>query len=304
MVQHVSALNGLEQFKQIVAQDFGGSLQALVSHVLSLDTKLASGSRSTVYSIPSAAHYVLRVAKSKTPFEFGVEEWLAVPDVFPEKNIGQVVAETPSKTLQILRYQTGVTYAVDYSTLFQKYDIDAVLGEGTPVLATDLAPYVTSYRQHLALIARMEQSAFDDLAITIRLLSERGLHFDPCSTNILVDVDAEAFNTVDHAEDVGPYATILGMAAALMDTVFLDLDDHAVDADGDSATVGLSRDPALVALRKRILLRVLMASLRSGLPVSEEPCPVNAFGYRQRSYDMGYVMRVSGLGGTDLSALI
>jgi hypothetical protein len=37
-----------------------------------------------------------------------------------------------------------------------------------------------------------------------------------------------------------------------------------------------------------------MAALKLGLPLPEQACPKNYFGFQQRSFDMNYVLRISG----------
>jgi hypothetical protein len=80
-----------------------------------------------------------------------------------------------------------------------------------------------------------------------------------------------------------------------MDTMYVDLDEHAVNSQGVRSIQTVASDPQLIALRKRVLLKTLWAAFKTGLDLPESTCPVNAFGFHQRSFDLHYVFKISGL---------
>jgi hypothetical protein len=218
-----------------------------------------------------------------------------VEDLAPGINIGQPVMNLQGDHIRVLRYQAGDSFPIDYASLFQQYDLTQVLSLGQPVHLDDVLPYRDGYCNHLERIEAMPQQAYDNLALTLLAVTECGLYFDPCSLNVLIHPNGQSFTTLDHFENVGPYANVLGMACSLLDTMYLDLDQHALDAFGRANATPLSQCPVLIPVRQSILKKIILAANNTGLPWPVEYCPVNAFGYRQRSWDLRYVFRVSGL---------
>ena len=284
----------------------------LLNAALQPEQHLASGSRSQVFTIPHLNDFVLRVPNAtlalirehkghKPLADSKGWVWVLVDDPMPERHIGQVVAllvgSSGTELAQILRRQRGVTYDISYADLFERYNIDDVLGYDQPVFYRDIAQAVEAYEAHLTRIAQMPQEAYDHLAETLILLKERGLHFDPCALNVLVDTPSQRFYTIDHHEDIGPYENVLGMACALMDSILVDLDTHAIRNEDDGEAT-LASDPVLQARRATILSKIISAANRTGLAFPPEACPLNTFGFHQRSFDMDAILRMCGISMT------
>jgi hypothetical protein len=276
-------------------------LQALLDDSVKEENILGKGSRALVCRIPKMPEFVLRLNntmdfKNPSP-EFSLRR-LANP--LPLLNIGQPVAGSSGGEIKILRHQAGIHSGIPYPHFFERYadsgksGMDSLLGEQIPMLAEDIQPYRGHYVRHLEKVAKMPQAAYDDLAKKILVIKSAGLFIDPCSLNILLDQKNKKFNTVDHQEKIGPYQNILGMACALIDTMFVDLESRAIDLNGQKSNETFDQDLYSTQLRHQILKKTFLAAFRTGLNIPEEACPINVFNLRQRSFGMDYACDISG----------
>jgi len=275
---------------------FNENLQVLNScNALSIGKMLGQGSRSYVYELPQLKHLVLQSKEPATSsLDLKANRLIAVDNPILEFNIGQPVLKSSDQQFSILRKQVGITYAIPFASIFEQYGIDSLLGHNQPMVEKDIAPYRKNYASHLGKIARMPQNAYDQLVKRIQLIQQKGLYLDPCSLNILLDEANSSFNTLDHFEAIGPYENVLGLASALLDTMYVYLDENAVSSGKTAFSKTVANDPMLIFLRQHILIKLLTAALKSGLPLPKEACPKNYFGFHQRSFDMNYVLRISG----------
>lgn len=141
---------------------------------------LGIGGNATVYRIPMLDGFAVRV-----PHRFGTAKpglvLEPVPDILPGVNIGQPVARLGDWT--ILKRQSGVPAGGPLYSERKK-------------MGDEAANHV--YFERVKAASEMPQSAYDDLAATLKLLNERGLNFDPSKPgNILIDVPGKRFNVVD-----------------------------------------------------------------------------------------------------------
>ncbi|HEY9687993.1 MAG TPA: hypothetical protein V6C52_13545 [Coleofasciculaceae cyanobacterium] len=277
-----------------------GDPSRMVAAVLKRPAVVGRGSRATVYRIPKMPDYILHVQNdlnwTTLPNDLPL---LMLPDPLRGMNIGQAVASMQDGAVKIVRYLPGKTSGIPFAQFFERYGIDNLLGHNQPMRVEETAPYRRMYTRHLKRIARMSQQAYDELARRILRIGEVGLHLDPCSLNVLVDdmPGRERFNTIDHMEPIGPYENLLGMACALLDTMYVDLDEHAVNHEGRPSRRTVAADPALIRLRHEILRKVIRAAYKTGLPLAVETCPLNRFGFRQRAFNMEYALEISGMAG-------
>jgi|GEM_PF-2576362 len=275
---------------------FHAALQTLrsCSH-LTVGELLGRGSRSYVYEVAQLQDYVIQ---SKAPIleniDLQTNPFEPVESPISEINIGQAVLKSTDRQFNLLRRQIGVTYTIPFAQFFDEYGIDSLLGHNQPMDEKDTAPYRKEYALHLGKIARMPQIAYEKLVQRIQLITQQGLYLDPSSLNILLDEATSSFNTLDHFEPIGPYENVLGLACALMDTMYVYLDEHAIGLNKTVFSNTVANDPKLIFLRQHILIKLLTAALESGLPLPEEACPKNYFGFHQRSFNMNYVLRISG----------
>jgi len=275
---------------------FHAALQTLRScNHLTVGKLLGRGSRSYVYELPQLHHYVLQTKNLISEYlEAQTDSFEPVACRIPELNIGQAVLKSVDGQFCLLRRQIGVTYTIPFARFFDEYGIDALLGHNQPLEEKDTAPYRKEYALHLEKIARMPQKAYDKLVQRIQLIKQKGLYLDPCSLNILLDEATSSFNTLDHFEPIGPYENVLGLACALMDTMYVYLDEHAIGLKKTAFSNTVANEPTLIFFRQQILIKLLMAASKSGLSLPEQACPKNYFGFHQKSFDMNYVLRISG----------
>ena len=139
----------------------------------------------------------------------------------------------------------------------------------------------------------MPQSAYDKLAFVIASLRPNNLYFDPCANNILVDHKLKQFNTIDHLEEIGPYETLVGMYCALIDTMYLALDEIAFSNHGmkDESILFNQIDSQH---RRIIYNKCLLASGTAKLPIGDKEEPVNKFGFIQYSLSWKFVLKTLG----------
>jgi len=224
----------------------------IVRDTMAFGTLLGQGTRGKVYALSQSPEYVLYVSHevAQPPTELQMVE---VEDSAPGINIGQPVMNLQGDHIRVLRYQAGDTFPIDYASLFKKYNLTKVLSLGESVHLKDILSYRDGYCNQLKRIEAMPQKAYDNLALTLLAVTECGLHVDPCSLNVLVHPNGESFTTLDHFENVGPYANVLGMACSLLDTMYLDLDEYALDSHGQLNTNPLSQCTKLIQIRQSIL---------------------------------------------------
>ncbi len=271
---------------------FNGSSKSLVKATLKYNHLLGQGTRASVYAIPNLPTFVLLIQHSvQIHGAISIDNFIPSLDPLPQYNIGQLVASTNNGNIMILKRQSGTTYPLPYNQLFQHYCIDNVLGKGATIYHTDIAQYQDDYRKHLKLIANMPQKAYLQLAKKVQLIKAADLYIDPCALNILVDTDAQTFNTIDHGENIGPYENVLGLAFALVDSMHVYLDEHAAER---VSSVSLAYSPELMALRQKILKKLFIAAIQTGLTLPKTACPKTTFGFHQPSFCMDYVLQISG----------
>jgi len=282
-------------FEQLIFERYKSS-RVFVHSVLRNNNKLGEGSRASVYRIPALPAYVLNVCHELNDDTLHSETGIsAIQDCLPGLNIGQPVASMYGGYACILRFQQGINSRIPFRRFFAKYGIDEILGDDLPMQAEDLLPYRSLYISHLRIISDLPQRAYDQLASHIIQIQQNGLFLDPCSLNLLVDIDSKSFSTVDHQECIGPYENVLGMICLLMDTMFVHMDEHAIYKSDLVVRTSLANDPELVRMRRRILKKALNAAIKFGLKWPSEACPKNVFGFHQSSFDLRYAFRLAGM---------
>jgi hypothetical protein len=270
--------------------------QALLLDTVQASNCVGQGSRSTVYRIPRLPDYVVQVSHLITPEALKLETPMQdLPDCLPGINIGQPRLSMHDGLVKILYFQSGKTSAIPFQDFFKKYGIDELLGYGISMNIRELLPYQAQHVAHLKLTSSMPQEVYDQLACRIGAIQQAGLFIDPCSLNLLIDKNNYAFGTIDHQEMIGPYENTLGLLCLLMDSMYIDMDEYAQKSSSAQLGASLVTRPDLILVRKQIIKKALIAAAKAGLAWPPEACPKNSFGFYQRSFDMRYIFRISGL---------
>lgn len=272
------------------------SLKLMVVDALAQEP-LGRGMKACVYPIPKLPKYALRVLND-CPVGTVLDSephLFPLPDRLPDLNIGQAIARIGDQGLYLLRHQPGQALGVPYAKILENHNKDEVLDTNPkPVNIEDVAPYKKLYADNLRLVAQMPQSAYDDLALKIIRIKSAGLFMDPFSNNYLVDVQTKSFNTVDHESYIGPFENLIGMLNALIDAVYVDLDERAVDADGNRQEKTSANDPILIGLRQTIFRKTIVAAYHTGLEFPSDLHPVDAWGGILRSFCLDYAFEICG----------
>ncbi|MBA3994089.1 MAG: hypothetical protein C0469_11230 [Cyanobacteria bacterium DS2.3.42] len=185
-----------------------GVTEEVIAAAAKSETYLGRGGNATVYEIPGFKDYVLRVPGPPGKGVQNIGKVEPVPDVFPEGNVGQAVAQVGNAT--ILKVQEGVPAGGPLRSEAR------VMGE---------AAARKVYGDSVNRAAEMPQSAYDDFAAMLLNLEKRGLMFDPSkANNVLVDTPGKGFNLVDITKR-DPQSTyrhsLADMVVTLMDNGFI-----------------------------------------------------------------------------------
>jgi hypothetical protein len=301
-------------FNQGFDKHYGSSIHNLIQDTVKDENFIGQGAGAKVYRIPKLPNFVLRIWHgtdiSRLPARMEQTNW----DILPI-HVGQPIASFQPSDIEITRYQSGKTTKLSLSSLFKNYNFKELFAEGEqkPLKEAEIAHKRPLYTEHLKYTAAMPQEAYDDLAHKIEVLNGySNLHFDPNIRNILANKDKKTFNIVDLTSTygLGPHKNVSGMAGALIDCLFINLDGNAIGKNGEKSLANVAEDASLILLRRAVLEKTFLAAYRTGLRMPGEDWPEiplgNQRGIGKRRYymDANYICRVSGFDWQKVKALL
>ena len=187
------------------------SIQDLINMAQTEENKLGQGANSIVYAIPHLDDYVLKVLNKDDPNKIDMSE-------FPsDVNLGQPVwQDDKNPRLLILKRIDGKEHSIsNWSTTIwdgEQYSPLPVTKEQAKLFHSQLND-----------IASMPQSAFDQLAKNVKILSDKGYKLDSINpNNLLVDKEKQQIHIIDYFK-VKPHETHL-YQNSYMDLVAVALD--------------------------------------------------------------------------------
>ena len=201
---------------------------------------LGRGGNASVYKIDGINDFVLRVPGPPGKGVQGIGPIEAVPDIFPQGNVGQPVAKIGNSTL--LKIQEGKPAGGPL------YRDARAMGE---TAARDI------YGASVERAAQMPQSAYDEFATMLLNLQKQGLQFDPSkANNVLIDKAGKRFNLVDISSR-NPNSTY---NHSLSDMVVTLMDNGFINSLGD-------RGKPWTSHYQTIISKSVLAAERAGLPL-------------------------------------
>lgn len=217
-----------------------GVTEEAIAAAAKSETYLGRGGNATVYEIPGVKDFVLRVPGPPGKGVQNIGKVEPVPDIFPEGNVGQAVAQVGNAT--ILKIQEGVPAG-------------GPLRSEARLMGETAARNV--YGDSVARAAEMPQSAYDDFAATLLNLEKKGLMFDPSkANNVLVDKHGKSFNLVD----ITKRDTQTTYRHSLADMVVTLMDNGFINSIAD-------RGKPWQAQYQTIITKAVTAAERTGLPL-------------------------------------
>ena len=165
----------------------GVSIQELIKLAQTEENKLGQGANSIVYSIPHLDDYVLKVLNKDDPNRINMNE-------FPSNiNLGQPVwQDERNPRILILKKIEGKEHSIP--------NWSKTIWDGanyTPLNVTKEQAML--FHTQLNDLANMPQSAFDQLAEDVKVLSEKGYKLDSINpNNLIVDTDKKQIHIIDY----------------------------------------------------------------------------------------------------------
>ena len=206
----------------------------------SQETMIGRGGGSTVHAVPGEEDLVLRVPRRRSALQDGPPQAERVANPFGDMNVGQPLARVGGAT--VLLRQRGEPAGMSSSDPAAKRE-----------------DWVDVYRARVESAAQMPQSAYDRVASDLLRVNELGHAWDPSkSNNILIDPVGRRFGLVD-LDPRDPKSDFVNTADDVV--TCLVGNTHA------SRTPQLRDD--LVAPRREIIRKMMLAADRTGLPRGE-----------------------------------
>ena len=213
---------------------------------------LGTGANSTVYSFnnPKLDKWALKV--DKIPFKTNSNSvFTKTPDNFEGVNMGQEIATAGNKYRILKRIQGNVHSIKDWS-----YKINGNI----PVTELEALQFVSSLYE----IANFPQSTFDDYAMQLKLLGEKGFKQDSINpNNILVDSKNQKLHIIDFfkADNEAHVNSRIDLINVLLDFSFFDKFYEKLDKTGKEE---------LIKSAETIINKCNIASKKAGLPQDEK----------------------------------
>ena len=213
---------------------------------------LGTGANSTVYSFnnPKLDKWALKV--DKTSFETSSKSLFEkTPDAFEGVNMGQEIAKAGDRYRILKKIQGNVHSIKDWS-----YKINGNI----PVSQTEALQFVSSLYE----IASFPQSTFDDYAMQLKLLGEKGFKQDSINpNNILIDSKNQKLHIIDFfkADNETHVNSRIDLINVLLDFSFFDKFYEKLDKTGKEE---------LIKSAQTIINKCNIASKKAGLPQDEK----------------------------------
>lgn len=164
----------------------GSSIQDLIRMAQTEENKLGQGANSIVYSIPHLDDYVLKVLNKDDPNKIDMSE-------FPsDVNLGQPVwQDEKNPRILILKKIEGKEHSIP--------NWSKTIWDGanyTPLNVT--SEQAKLFHSQLNDLSQMPQSAFDQLAKDVKLISDKGYKLDSINpNNLIVDKEKQQIHIID-----------------------------------------------------------------------------------------------------------
>ncbi len=194
----------------------GVDLDEIIDTSLKEENIIGQGANSTVYNIPKLDDYVLKVLNKDDPNKIDMNE-------FPKNsNLGQPVFQFPDNPrMLILKKIEGQEHSIsNWSRTIWDDEIKSPLNVTLEQSKT--------YFKKVDELAKMPQSAFDDLACDVKILSDKHYKLDSINpNNLIVDFDKQKIHIIDYFKvkenerDIYQNSS-LDLSAVMLDFTLLD----------------------------------------------------------------------------------
>ncbi len=157
-----------------------------VPEILCTSNISGEGTHNIIYKIPDNDTFLLRRMRSRIPNRAGTTGILQLPDVFPNNNFGQAIADLGNicrENIQVIIKQNGQPNGIKnwLQINFRK------------LLPQNILEFIAQLKR----VAIVKENAYDVLTKEVKIVTNQGLNFDFGNPQNVLVYEDEALNIVD-----------------------------------------------------------------------------------------------------------